>query len=348
MRWSPGGSCSSCGTAAPRSPTPRTAGTARARATWSAAEIERFGTHALAVDWVLTGAAVAGEAAGVPTAVLLHGNNLLPEPGKPAPGFGLRPLGHALEQLERPARLLCLYPEAFDLPADRHPAHLRYVGPVLEPPAWAEPWNPPWPPDDQRPLVVVSMSTTYMRQERVLGRCVEAVAALPVRALVTVGPTLDPAALQGPGNVVVVASAPHDQVFPHAGAVITHAGMGTVMRALAHGLPLVCIPQGRDQHDVAARVRWHGAGLRLGTGASAAKVRAALGRVLDEPSFREAAGRLQRAIQADLAADRGVAELETLASAGNAAVPYRGSVASPRTSWPGRGSAGMVPRRPAW
>jgi len=262
--------------------------------------------------------------------------------------FGLRPLGHALEQLERPARLLCLYPEAFDLPADRHPAHLRYVGPVLEPPAWAEPWNPPWPPDDQRPLVVVSMSTTYMRQERVLGRCVEAVAALPVRALVTVGPTLDPAALQGPGNVVVVASAPHDQVFPHASAVITHAGMGTVMRALAHGLPLVCIPQGRDQHDVAARVRWHGAGLRLGPGASAAKVRAALGRVLDEPSFREAAGRLQRAIQADLAADRGVAELETLASAGNAAVPYRGSVASPRTSWPGRGSAGMVPRRPAW
>jgi UDP:flavonoid glycosyltransferase YjiC (YdhE family) len=103
--------------------------------------------------------------------------------------------------------------------------------------------------------------------------------------------------------------------FPRAGAVITHAGMGTVMRALAHGLPLVCMPQGRDQHDVAARVRWHGAGLRLRSGASLARIRAALHRVLHQPSFREAAQRLRQAIQADLAADRGVAELEALAAA---------------------------------
>jgi UDP:flavonoid glycosyltransferase YjiC (YdhE family) len=144
-------------------------GPARAYAQDTLTEIQRLRPHVLAVDWVLAGAAVAGEAAAVPTAVLLHGNNLLPEPGKPAPGFGflparsalgrardrvltraflrlfdrglpalnnarlafgLRPLGHVLEQLERPARLLCLYPAAFDLPAGRHPAALRYVGPV--------------------------------------------------------------------------------------------------------------------------------------------------------------------------------------------------------------------------
>jgi UDP:flavonoid glycosyltransferase YjiC (YdhE family) len=156
------------------------------------------------------------------------------------------------------------------------------------------------------------MSTTYMRQERALRRCVDAVSKLPVRALVTVGPSLDPAAFHGGQNLAVVGSAPHDQVFPRASAVITHAGMGTVMRALAHGLPLVCMPQGRDQHDIAARVRWHGAGLRLGPRASAAKIRAALHRVLHQPSFREAAERLRQAIQADLVADRAIAELEAL------------------------------------
>ena len=104
-------------------------------------------------------------------------------------------------------------------------------------------------------------------------------------------------------------------MFRHAGAVITHAGMGTVMRALAYGLPLVCMPQGRDQNDVAARVRWHGAGLRLGPRASTAKIRAALERVLHRPSFREAAQRLRQAIQADLAADRAFAELEALTEA---------------------------------
>lgn len=327
-------------------------GPARAYAQDTAAEIARFRPHVLVSDWVLFGAAVAGEAAGVPTALLMHGNNPVPEPGKPAPGFGflpatsalgrtrdrvftkvflhlfdkglpalndarlalgLQPAGHVLEQLNRPARFLCLYSEAFDLPADHHPSRLRYAGPVCEQPAWAEPWSPPWPPDDRRPLVVVSMSTTYMRQERVLRRCVDAVSSMPVRALITVGPTLDPAAFHGGQEVAVVRSAPHDQVFPHASIVITHAGMGTVMRALAHGLPLVCLPQGRDQNDVAARVCWHGAGLRLRPHASAAKIRAALHRMLREPSFREAAQRLRRAIQADLSADRAVAELEAMA-----------------------------------
>jgi UDP:flavonoid glycosyltransferase YjiC (YdhE family) len=339
-------------------------GPARAYAQDTMEEIGRFRPHVLAVDWVLSGAAVAGEAAGVPVALLMHGNNLLPEPGKPAPGFGflparsalgrardrvftaiflrlfnrglpalndarlalgLRPLGHVLEQLERPARFLCLYSEAFDLPADRHPARLRYVGPVLEQPAWAGSWTSPWPPDDRRPLVVVSMSTTFMRQERALRRCVDAVAAMPVRALVTVGPALDPSAFHGTDNVVVVGSAPHEQVFRYASAVITHAGMGTVMRALADGLPLVCMPQGRDQNDVAARVRWHGAGLRLGPRASAAKIQAALQRVLTQPSFRQAAERLRRAIQADLAADRAVAELEALTGAPATLQPFRPS-----------------------
>ena len=336
-------------------------GPARAYAEDTMEEIGRFRPHVLAVDWVLFGAAVAGEATGVPVALLMHGNNLLPEPGKPAPGFGflparsalgrardrvftaiflrlldrglpalndarlalgLRPLGHVLEQLERPARFLCLYSEAFDLPADRHPAQLRYVGPVLEQPAWAGSWTSPWPPDDRRPLVVVSMSTTFMRQERALRRCVDAVAPMPVRALVTVGPALDPSAVHGTGNVVVVGSVPHDQVFRHASAVITHAGMGTVMRALADGLPLVCMPQGRDQNDVGARVRWHGAGLRLGPRASAAKIRAALQRVLTQPSFRQAAERLRRAIQADLAAGRAVAEMEALTGASATLQPF--------------------------
>jgi hypothetical protein len=142
-------------------------GPARAYAQDTPTEIQRLRPHVLAVDWVLASAAVAGEAARVPTAVLLHGNNLLPEPGKPGTrvrvpagplrprpardrvltwvflrlfdrglpalndarlAFGLRPLGHVLEQLERPTRLLCRYPEAFDLPTDRPPRRCATSG----------------------------------------------------------------------------------------------------------------------------------------------------------------------------------------------------------------------------
>ena len=331
-------------------------GPARAYAEDTLREIERWNPDVLLPDWIRTGAAVAGEAAGVPTGLLVHGSNLLPEPGKPPAGFGflpaesvldrlrdrvfergflylfnkglpalndarracsLNPIGHVLEHFERQARFLCLYSEAFDLPAKRRPANVRFVGPVLEEPAWTDPWTSPWPMEDPRPLVVISMSTTFMNQEHAIQRCIDAVSVMPVRALVTVGPTLDPASFRHRENVAVVASAPHDQVFQHAAAVVTHAGMGTVSRALAHGLPLVCLPMGRDQSDIAARVQWHGAGLRVGRKASAPDLRRTIQRILSNVSFTQAAERLRREIEADVKAERAIAEAEALAVSGN-------------------------------
>ncbi len=329
-------------------------GPAHAYAEDTGREIDRWRPDVLAADWIRTGIAVAGEAAGVPTALLVHGLNLLPEPGKPPPGFGfspaqsavgrmrdrlfgrgfmylfnrglpalndarrsagLPPLRHVLEHFEKPARFLCLYSEAFDLPADRRAANLRYVGPVLEEPAWADAWAPPWPTDDSRPLVVVSMSTTFMEQGEVLRRWIEALSSMPtVRALVTVGPALAPSSFAATENVRVVRSAPHQEVFGHAAAVVTHAGMGTVSRALAHGLPLVCTPLGRDQDDIAARVTWHGAGLRTRHNASVPVLRTLIRRILTEPTFKEGAVRLRSAIEGDLASDRAVMELEALAA----------------------------------
>lgn len=326
-------------------------GAAREYAEDTKAAIAELRPHVLAADWLLTGAAVAGEAARLPTALLVHNINLIPEAGKPAPGFGflpartavgrlrdrlftsmflrlfnkglpalndarralgLRPLTHVLDHVGRSERLLVLYPESFDFPAESHPSHLRYVGPVLEQPGWTAPWVSPWAADDRRPLVVVSMSTTFMAQQDALRRCIKAVGSMSVRVLVTVGPTLDPAAFAAPDNVVVVRSAPHDEIFPHASVVLTHAGLGTVMRALANGVPLVCMPMGRDQDDVSARVVWHGAGLKAGRAASPAKIRRTLDRALNDRSFRERAGRLRAAIEDDVAKDAAVRELEGL------------------------------------
>ena len=96
--------------------------------------------------------------------------------------------------------------------------------------------------------------------------------------------------------------------------MVTHAGMGRVTRALADGVPLVCVPMGRDQLDVAARVVHPGAGLRLRPGAKPGAIGAAVERVIREPGFRSAAERLGASIRADAAAQRGPAELEAVAS----------------------------------
>ena len=125
-------------------------------------------------------------------------------------------------------------------------------------------------------------------------------------------------------------AAPHSDVLRHASAVVTHAGHGTVIKALAAGVPLVCLPLGRDQLDNAARVQHHGAGLRLKPKARPEAIARAVRRVIEEPGFRAAAERLAAAIEAETAEDRAVLELEALAerSAPAASAQLRRGVAA--------------------
>jgi MGT family glycosyltransferase len=162
--------------------------------------------------------------------------------------------------------------------------------------------------------VLVGLSSTYMEQGDLLRRIVTALGALPVRGLVTLGPAMEPDALGSdlPPNVTVVASAPHAQVLEHAAAVITHAGHGTTIKALAAGVPVVAIPLGREQPDNAARVVAAGVGVALKPKAKAGAIRAAVADVLATASYGEAARRMGAAIHAEMETDRAVAELEAL------------------------------------
>jgi MGT family glycosyltransferase len=228
--------------------------------------------------------------------------------------LGLAPLADLFDQFAAARRLLLATSRAFDFPAERLPDFIRYVGPQLDEPGWvAGAWVSPWPADDPRPLVLVAFSTTFQDHAAILQRVLDAVAGLPVRALVTLGPALDEAELSPPANAVLRPSAPHNAVLREAAVVVTHCGHGTVQRALAHGVPLLCMPLGRDQADNAVRVAARGAGLTLAPGVTAGEIRAALGRLLGEEGFRDAARRLGAAVAAEAASPAAVEELEALA-----------------------------------
>ena len=59
-------------------------------------------------------------------------------------------------------------------------------------------------------------------------------------------------------------SVPQLEVLSRAGVFVTHGGMNSVHESLAYGVPMLLVPQGSDQHLVAARVRDRGAGRVLG------------------------------------------------------------------------------------
>ena len=227
--------------------------------------------------------------------------------------LGLPPLAEFFEQLNAAGRVLLATSEAFDFATEMPPSY-RYVGPYLEDPTWAAPIAAR--PTTHLPLVLVSFSTMYQGQEAVLRRSIEALGALPVRAIVTLGPNLALADFPSPPNVSVTPSVRHSELYPQTAAMITHAGHASALRPLIAGVPLVCIPLGRDQPDNAVRVTERGAGVRLLPDASVEEIRAAVQQMLDDPSYAAAARDLGARIAADAADRSAERELIEFASSG--------------------------------
>ncbi len=313
------------------------------------AELRARPADVLVADFTLLGALTAGEAAGVPVASLGTTLYPIPTPGAPPFGPGLAPatgpLGHlrdrilmklmvkpwakglpplnaarvanglspvdsVIDAFGRVDRFLVLSPRALDYPGRRFPAYVRHVGPRLDDPAWAGELEPP---KGDAPLALVSLSSTFMNQRTLLERIAQALGTLPVRGLLTTGPAVDPATVRAPGNVLVTASAPHSTALRHAAVTITHAGHGTVVKSLAAGVPLVCVPLGRDQAEVARRVELAGAGITMSKAASPRTIARTIDKVLNDPSYNRQAQHLATEIATETTTDQAATELESLA-----------------------------------
>lgn len=148
--------------------------------------------------------------------------------------------------------------------------------------------------------LLLSLSTyRYPGMPDVWQRALDAVADLPVRVIATTGPALDPGRLRAPDNVELRAWAPHAEVMPTVSAVIGHGGHATTMLALAHGLPLLVVPMFTfvDQPMVGKAVQVAGAGLTIAKNSSSHRIRSAIERLLDDPTYAAGATRLGERIR---------------------------------------------------
>ena len=193
------------------------------------------------------------------------------------------------ELLDRCTEVLVMTSPSFDFQSPHIPANVHFVGPQLDDPDWAADGD--WRPDGTGPLVLVATSSVFQNQVDLLRRAAGALGQLPVRGLVTTGRAVDPADIPAPANVRVVQAAPHGAVLPETAVVVTHAGHGSVLKALAAGVPLVCMPMGRDQKDNTVRVLRLGAGVRVDKSAPPDRIAAAVRLLLEDPSYAGAARR---------------------------------------------------------
>lgn len=197
---------------------------------------------------------------------------------------------------QMPLYLVPSTPE-YDYSRQDLPPSVHYVGPCL----WDKPNHSPIPewlaqvrPD--QPLIYVTEATIGTTDPFLLKAAALGLRDLPVQVIMTTGKQRDPHDLgfevTAP-NIRVESYVPQSDLLPRTAVMITLGGSGGVLAALKAGVPLVIVPTEWDRPENAQRVVEAGAGVRIDPKQfTPERLRSAVQRVLNEPSFRKNAQRL--------------------------------------------------------
>src|SRR5262249_40586911 len=187
---------------------------------------------------------------------------------------------------------------AFDFESSHWPSHFHHTGPFHNGKG-RENVDFPWERLTGEPLIYASMGTILNGQADVFRNIVAAVAKNKnLQLVLSVGDQIDPKQIGPvPNNAIIVKRAPQLELLKQATVCITHAGLNTVLEALAQGVPQVAIPITYDQPGVAARIAHRKTGIATSLDKlTAERLAFHLNEVLTDPIYRENAGKLQKAI----------------------------------------------------
>ena len=209
--------------------------------------------------------------------------------------LGLPPTNQSVFEYPLASTLyLQLSTPGFEYPRPDLPAIVRYVGPPrpVADPGWK---RPDWWADlgQRRPVVLVNQGTVATDADELIRPSLAALAGDDVLVIAVTGGS-DPAGLGPlPANARVERYVPFAELLPHVDVFVTNGGFGGVQLALAEGVPVVAAGTTEDKLEVSARVAYAGVGLNLRTQTPRPELlRAAVRRVLVDPSYARRAGEL--------------------------------------------------------
>lgn len=204
--------------------------------------------------------------------------------------LGLSPLDHVHGGISRTLALVATFPQ-LEYPRTSSWEWVRVTGPLM----YERPADDVELPPGDDPLVLVAPSTSQDRGQRMLRAALAGLANEPVRVLAATNRRGEPVeGLDVPPNARVVDWLSYTRTMPHCAAVVCHAGHGTVVRALASGVPLVACPAAGDMAENAARVSWAGVGVSLPRRLVTERgIRLAVRRLLGEPGYAARARELR-------------------------------------------------------
>jgi zeaxanthin glucosyltransferase len=203
-----------------------------------------------------------------------------------------------LSQLAQIAQL----PQELDFPREKLVPWFHYVGPLKNASETElvslDSQYFPFEKLNGKPLIYATLGTLQSHNLDIFQYIAQACQGMDAQLVISLGnPQADPSQMNFPGDPIVAAFPPHQQLINRACLVITHAG-STAVSCLSSGVPMVAIPITTDQPGMAARVAQAGAGevVQLSK-LTVPKLKAAIEQVFENPSYRENAAKLATAIQ---------------------------------------------------
>ncbi|MFB7717056.1 glycosyltransferase [Nocardia sp. NPDC056100] len=177
------------------------------------------------------------------------------------------------------ARLIATLP-ALEVPRPDWPENAHLVGPLL--------WEPTdhileLPPGDE-PLIMVAPSTAHTGVADMVDTVLEGLRGAGVRVAVS---TLDTPPAELPAWATAGLGR-QDELLRHASVVIGGGGHGLLAKSLLAGVPVVTVPGGGDQWELANRVVRQGSSILIRP-LTPESVRDAVKQILDDPAYTAAA-----------------------------------------------------------
>jgi MGT family glycosyltransferase len=215
-----------------------------------------------------------------------------------ASSVGLRIDWNDLSSTASPFASITQVPRAFDFESSHWPSQFHHTGPFHNGKG-REKVDFPWERLTGEPLIYASMGTILNGQADVFRAIVAAVGKNKnLQLVLSIGDQVDPKQIGlVPNNAIIAKQVPQLELLKQTTVCITHAGLNTVLESLAHGVPQLAIPITYDQPGVAARIAHQKTGVVTSlAGLTADHLAFLLEEVLTDPTYRENARKLEKAI----------------------------------------------------
>jgi len=215
-----------------------------------------------------------------------------------AESIGLKINWNDLDFTVFPLALITQVPRAFDFESSHWPSQFHHTGPFHNGKG-REKVDFPWERLTGEPLIYASMGTILNGQVDVFRTIVAALAKNKnLQLVLSIGDQVDPKQIGAvPNNAIIAKRVPQLELLKQTTVCITHAGLNTVLESLAQGVPQLAIPITYDQPGVAARIAHQKTGVVTSiAGLTADHLAFLLEEVLTNPTYRENARKLQKAI----------------------------------------------------